>query len=77
MSDRYELDGLTFSVEVQNDGDPREPWKESDGHGVVSEWTRRDKAPGERVMCEDRWIQAVLRLRRRRGDCPQGWMGSG
>jgi hypothetical protein len=30
------------------------PWKEHDGHGEVSEWTTRDKRPGERVLASDR-----------------------
>lgn len=30
------------------------PWEQCDGHGPVSEWTARDKRPGERVLCEDR-----------------------
>jgi hypothetical protein len=30
------------------------PWDEHDGHGPVSDWTTRDKGPGERVLCEDR-----------------------
>jgi hypothetical protein len=30
------------------------PWEEHDGHGVVSDWTRRDKRSGEIVLCTDR-----------------------
>src|SRR6202000_1671996 len=30
------------------------PWDWSDGHGVVSNWTTRDKYPGERVLASDR-----------------------
>lgn len=30
------------------------PWEEHDGHGVVSDWTTRDKAPEERVLAIDR-----------------------
>jgi hypothetical protein len=31
-----------------------EPWKAQDGVGIISEWTRRGKNPGERVLCTDR-----------------------
>ena len=30
------------------------PLGEHDGHGPVSEWTSRDKRPGERLLCSDR-----------------------
>lgn len=33
--------------------DQEPPWKHSDGHGEVSDWTTRDKAPGERVLSSD------------------------
>jgi len=46
--------GYEFRVTFEHDSDIREPWKEYDGHGKVSEWTSRDKAPGERVLCSDR-----------------------
>jgi len=29
------------------------PWLESEGHGPVSDWTTRDKRPGELVLSED------------------------
>lgn len=44
----------TFRIEIEHDPDIDEPWKEQDGHGIVSDWTRRDKSPGERVLCKDR-----------------------
>lgn len=46
--------GITFVATVQRDDDMGPPWSEHDGHGVVSDWTRRDKQPGERVLTEDR-----------------------
>lgn len=49
-----ELDGLTFQVAYHYDGDMGEPWKVHEGHGVVSEWTTRDKSPGERILNQDR-----------------------
>lgn len=30
------------------------PWKEHDGHGIISDWESRPKAPGERILCSDR-----------------------
>ena len=41
-------------AKYDHDSDMREPWKEHDGHGIVSEWTTRDKSPGEVVLCSDR-----------------------
>lgn len=49
-----ELGGMKFRVDFCYDEDMGEPWKEHDGHGIVSEWTTRSKAPGERVLCKDR-----------------------
>jgi hypothetical protein len=49
-----ELNGLTFQVEHVPDDTHGAPWEECDGHGIVSEWTTRDKKPGERVLCSDR-----------------------
>lgn len=52
--DTFEHRGYTFRVNIRRDENMGEPWKEHDGHGVVSDWTWRDKAPGERILCEDR-----------------------
>ena len=49
-----EHDGRTFHVELHFDDSRGAPWDEECGHGPVSGWTRRDKAPGELVLCEDR-----------------------
>ncbi len=46
--------GYTATIDTEQDSGLGMPWKEHDGHGPVSEWTRRDPAPGERVLCEDR-----------------------
>jgi len=56
MSDtfKFELEGLTFRANIRHDEGMREPWRESDGHGIVSEWTSRDKRAGERVLIADR-----------------------
>jgi hypothetical protein len=71
--DVYEYKGHSFKVTIEGDGDMGEPWKEHDGHGVVSDWTSRDKRPGERVLCEDRGskrfydVQASSKIARRDG----------
>jgi len=46
--------GYSVRVEVTRDDCMGEPWKEHYGYGIVSDWTTRDKTPGERVLCEDR-----------------------
>lgn len=51
---RCTVDGFDVVATVKHDDTMRAPWKEHDGHGPVSEWTQRDKAPGERVLSEDR-----------------------
>ena len=45
---------FTFAVEYECDINFCEPWNECDGHGPVSDWTRRDKRPGELVLSKDR-----------------------
>lgn len=52
-NEEFEYKGYTFRVKFEHDGDMGPPWKECDGHGVVSEWTRRDPDKGERVLCSD------------------------
>ena len=44
----------TLVLAMPRDDDATPPWDRSEGHGVVSEWTTRDKLPGERVLSEDR-----------------------
>jgi len=46
--------GYTALVRYDYDQDYGAPWENCDGHGPVSEWTSRDKAPGERILSEDR-----------------------
>ena len=52
--DTFEHRGYTFRVRFERDEFMGEPWKEHDGHGPVSDWTRRAKRPGERILIEDR-----------------------
>ena len=54
MSDVIELNGVSYRVTIEHDDTMGAPWEEHDGHGVVSEWTRRDKAPGEVEIASDR-----------------------
>ena len=49
-----ERDGTAYRIEYHFDSDADLPWEGCDGHGIVSEWTLRDKRPGERVLCSDR-----------------------
>jgi len=46
---------MGYTVEIIADEDSCEPWKEHEGHGIVSEWTTRAKAPGERILSQHRW----------------------
>lgn len=66
-----EVDGFTITARIERDDDMGPPWKEHDGHGPVSEWVRRGKRPGERVLSEDRgskryydWQEAIEIARR-------------
>ena len=47
------LKGKEYRLEITRDDWISAPWKEFDGHGIVSDWTSRDKAPGELILCED------------------------
>lgn len=65
--------GRIFRVNIQPDTDHGAPWEEGDGHGIVSDWTQRDKAPGERILSQDggrrRYydIKATLEIAKRDG----------
>ena len=43
----------TFAWDYTYDDRGETPWEWADGHGPVSEWTARDKHPGELVLCHD------------------------
>lgn len=45
---------VTIAVTIEPDNDHGAPWEECDGYGPVSDWTRRDKLPGELVLNSDR-----------------------
>lgn len=48
-----EIDGFTIRARLEHDDDMEPPWQRCDGHGQVSDWTTRDKHPGEVVLIED------------------------
>lgn len=56
-----QVDGFKLRAEVEHDFAQRQPWKEEDGHGPVSDWRKQnymgryDKAPGELVLNADRY----------------------
>jgi len=56
--DTFEHEGHTFRFQCKHDEDMQEPWKEHDGHGIISDWTHRDKRAGERVLVQDRYGRA-------------------
>lgn len=47
------FEGWRIVATIHDDDDNTAPWKQEDGHGPVSDWTSRDKAPGELVLNED------------------------
>ncbi len=49
----YEHAGHTIRIQWHFDQDTGAPWEEHDGHGPVSDWTRRDRLPGERLLHSD------------------------
>jgi hypothetical protein len=47
--------GYSATIKIEFDHDSGAPWEDDDGRGIVSEWTDRDKAPGELVLATDRY----------------------
>ena len=39
-----------YRVTIEHDEESSPPWEMQEGHGPVTEWTDRPKAPGERVL---------------------------
>jgi hypothetical protein len=48
-----EFNGIRFVAKLHRDDDSQAPWEESEGHGPVSDWTRRAKRPGEVIVSMD------------------------
>ena len=71
--DRHDFGDGTYAVaRTKHDESMGEPWKEHDGHGIVSDWTNREKKPGERVLSSgigNRYYDfaATMRLAKRDG----------
>lgn len=53
-TDTFNHQGRTFEVRYHFDDAMGAPWDEADGHGPVSDWTRRDKRAGELILNTDR-----------------------
>jgi hypothetical protein len=68
-----EYRGHTITVSFERDDGMKAPWKEHDGHGIVSEWTSREKRAGERTLNENRGskryydIEETTRIAKREG----------
>jgi hypothetical protein len=71
--DTFIRHGYTFRLEIEPDTEAGPPWTECEGHGPVSEWTTREKRPGERILASDRShkryydVEAAMQLARRDG----------
>lgn len=68
-----DVEGFTLTARLEPDQDHGAPWDEEDGHGPVSDWTRRAKHAGERILYSDRnsyryydWAEAI-RIAKRDG----------
>lgn len=64
--------GQAFRIEHHFDSDMEPPWANSDGHGIVTDWVRRAKRPGELILNSDgrgffRYydFQATIKIARR------------
>ena len=67
--------GRDFAVMIEADESSMgAPWVEYDGHGIVSEWTSRDKRAGERILSQDRgsyrYYDVAATMRKARAE---GW----
>lgn len=49
----FEHNGKRYVARIESDDTATPPWKGQDGHGPVSDWTRRKKNPGELILAED------------------------
>jgi hypothetical protein len=53
-TDELEREGFELRAKIAPDDHSDAPWDAEDGHGPVTDWTNRAKAPGELVLSEDR-----------------------
>ena len=49
-----EIAGRRYQVKTYFDSDMGAPWREHDGHGPVTDWESRNKAPAELILSESR-----------------------
>lgn len=67
------MNGHGFTYETLPDDIMLAPWEECDGHGEVSEWTSRSKAPHELLLVKDghlrRYYDLAASLEIARRDC--------
>lgn len=52
--DTFDHNGRKYTVTFPIDEGHEPPWESDCGTGIVSEWTSRDKKPGERILHSDR-----------------------
>ena len=50
----FTRNGLQFRARIEHDDSTDAPWIEHDGHGPVTDWTRRNKRPGELILNSER-----------------------
>lgn len=50
----FTRNGLQFRARIEYDDSTDAPWIEYDGHGPVTDWTRRNKRPGELILNSER-----------------------
>ena len=55
-------DGRSIKLEYPYDTDHEEPWNDGDCRGIVSEWTRREKRPGERILITDGYSRRYFNI---------------
>jgi hypothetical protein len=53
--------GFAITAKIWADDDTTPPWEREDGHGPVSDWVYRDKAPGELLLNTRRGTGATYR----------------
>jgi len=53
-SEERTVNSKTYQIDFVYDSDMGAPWEEHDGHGPVTDWTTRDKHPGELILNKDR-----------------------
>lgn len=72
--DTIEIDGFDLSIRLLPDDGMGPPWEAHDGHGPVTDWTDRDKLPGELILSTDgryrRYYDIAAATRTARAD---GW----